>query len=129
MILPLVKTLPVIPLRGIVGMPYALLSFDVGRTISLAAVEAATQVDGCLLLVAQRDPKQIKIEHKDLYEYGCVCRINKIIKLPADTTRIFVEGLARAHIEEFIDGDAYLSAKVTEIEDVPCPYNEAVTLR
>ena len=130
MIIPLVKNLPVVPLRGIVALPHALLSFDVGRNISIAAVEAATQVDGCLLLVAQRDPKQVKIEHKDLYEYGAVCRINKIIKLQGDLiTRIFVEGLARAHIEEFVDGETYMTAKVTEIDDMPCPYNEAVTLR
>ena len=129
MIIAMNKSLPVVPLRGIVAMPYAMLSFDVGRSISLAAIEAATQVDGCLLLVAQRDPKQVDIKHSDLFDLGCVCRINKIMKLAGDTTRIFVEGLARARIESFEEKENYLTATVTELDDPPCPYDEAVTLR
>lgn len=122
-------SLPVVPLRGIVALPYAILSFDVGRAMSLSAIEAAAQNDGRLLIVAQRDPKQVDINKDDLFEYGCVCRINKVMKLHSDTTRIFVEGLARAHIDEFNDEGNHLTAAITELEDMPCVYNEGVTLR
>ena len=124
-----IYTLPVVPLRGIVALPYSILSFDIGRTVSVSAVEAATSADGKLLIVAQKDPKQVNIKKEDLFEYGCVCRVTKVVKLPGDTTRIFVEGLARAHVTEYIEDTDRLNATIVELEDVPCAYNEGVTLR
>ncbi len=129
MLLNPIYTLPVVPLRGIVALPYTILSFDVGRAASISAVEAATGSDGRLLIVAQRDPKQVNITKDDLFEYGCVCRVTKVVKLPGDTTRIFVEGLARAHVNEYAENGEHLVATVVELEDVPCAFNEGVTLR
>ena len=47
--------LPVLPLRDVVLFPYVVMPLLVGRTASLAALEAANAEDRLVLLVAQRD--------------------------------------------------------------------------
>ena len=59
--------MPVVPLRGLVVMPYTLLSFDAGRDKSVAAIETAAENDGLVFLTAQKDPKLTDITAKQLY--------------------------------------------------------------
>ena len=49
------KTLPAISLRGLVVFPSMVLHFDVGRERSVNALKAATDGDGLIFLVAQKD--------------------------------------------------------------------------
>ncbi len=124
-----INSLPVVPLRGLVALPKASMGFDAGREISRKAIEAAAQLGGMLVLVAQKDPKSNDVSPDGLFEIGCICRIKQIIKLPGDSVRLIVEGLSRARIESYASASPYLAASVTELEDSPCPYDEAVTLR
>ena len=62
------EKMPVVPLRGLVVMPYTLLSFDAGRDKSVAAIETAAENDGLVFLTAQKDPKLTDITAKQLYE-------------------------------------------------------------
>ena len=82
------EKMPVVPLRGLVVMPYTLLSFDAGRDKSVAAIENAAENDGLVFLTAQKDPKLTDITAKQLYEIGCICKIKQVIKLPGDTVRV-----------------------------------------
>ena len=61
------EKMPVVPLRGLVVMPYTLLSFDAGRDKSVAAIETAAENDGLVFLTAQKDPKLTDITAKQLY--------------------------------------------------------------
>ena len=122
-------SLPVVPLRSIVAMPYVLLSFDIGKASNVAAIDAAVDSDKRIIIVCQRDPRSSESGRSNLFGYGCICRINKIIKLPEGNTRIFVEGESRARIDDYIQDTPYLKATFTELGDYPCPYEEASTLR
>ena len=72
------EKMPVVPLRGLVVMPYTLLSFDAGRDKSVAAIETAAENDGLVFLTAQKDPKLTDITAKQLYEIGCICKIKQV---------------------------------------------------
>ncbi len=122
-------SLPVVPLRSIVAMPYVVLSFDLGRAANVAAVEAAVNSDSRILIVCQRDPRAAEITRRDLFDYGCICRITKIIKLPEGNTRVFAEGVSRARIGEYVQESPYARACYTELGDYPCPFEEASNLR
>ncbi|MCR5809680.1 MAG: endopeptidase La [Clostridiales bacterium] len=122
-------SLPVVPLRSIVAMPFVLLSFDIGRPGNIAAIDAAVNSDNRIIIVCQKDPRSSDMSRHNLFETGCVCRITKIIKLPEGNTRIFVEGVSRARIDEYVSEAPYLEARFTELGDYPCAFDEASTLR
>lgn len=98
---PEMKTLPLLPLRGMVVFPYMIIHLDVGRERSLAALERAMVEDRRILLVAQLDADKDDPGREDLYNYGTVAVINQLIKLPGGTVRVLVEGEKRARIDDY----------------------------
>ena len=62
--------IPVVPLRGLVVFPYTYVSFDVGRDMSVAAIEAASNNGGTIFLVAQKDQKLSEITKDNLFSTG-----------------------------------------------------------
>ena len=98
---PEMKTLPMLPLRGMVVFPYMIIHLDVGRERSLAALEKAMMEDHRILLVCQIDADKDDPGREDLYNYGTVAVINQILKLPGGTVRVLVEGEKRARISDY----------------------------
>ncbi len=52
---PELRTLPLLPLRGLLVFPQMLLTFDVERPASLAAINAASRGNHSIFLSAQKD--------------------------------------------------------------------------
>ena len=123
------NSLPVAALRGIVAMPYTVLSFEIGKAYNAEAVDEAINTDNRLILACAKDPKIPDITAAGLYDYGCICRITKIFKLGDGTKRVFVEGMTRTHIDEYTQDHPCLRATYTELNDHPGTYGEALTLR
>lgn len=101
------RTIPVIPLRGLVVFPYMMLHFDVGRQISLKALEQAMENDQLVLLLSQKDPKQEEPTPDDMYQFGTVAKVKQMLKLPSETSRILVEGLYRARVIRYLSTNPY----------------------
>jgi ATP-dependent Lon protease len=106
------ERLPVLPLRDLVVFPYAVMPLLVGRMASLAAVEAAVQDRGVVLLVAQRRGDVQEPAAADLERVGVAARILQATKLPGGTTKVLVDGLARARVTRYAPAGAYLRASV-----------------
>ncbi len=109
-----IKSLPLLPLRGLSIFPYMLLHFDVGREKSIRALEEAMLNDQIIFLVTQRDPTVDKPKEEDFYEVGTISRIKQLLKLPGDTIRVLVEGIARAEIKDVVAEDPYFVVDVFE---------------
>ena len=109
--------IPVLPLRDVVIFPYVVIPLLVGRPASLAAIEAALAEDKILLLVAQRDGEKQEPAAADLHRTGVVGRVVQVSRLPTGTTRVLVEGIARARITRYIPSGNMLRAAVT-----PAPF-------
>ena len=60
------KTLPVLPLRGLTAFPGMLIHFDVGRMMSIKALEAAMKDKQYIFLTAQKDIKTDVPENSDI---------------------------------------------------------------
>lgn len=103
--------IPVVPLRGLVVFPYTYVSFDVGRDMSVAAIEAASNNGGTIFLVAQKDQKLSEITKDNLFSTGCVCRIKNIVKLPGETIQVTVCGLFRAVVDGFSQEEPFFAAE------------------
>ncbi len=108
-------SLPIIPLRGVVGFPAVQMSIEIMRPISLKAfTAAATLHDAKVLLVAQKDISVEDPVAEDLYEYGVIAEIKHVVKNPQGNLSVIFEGIKRAKISEvelstgFFMGKAYL---------------------
>ncbi|MFL5483081.1 MAG: endopeptidase La [Gemmatimonadaceae bacterium] len=120
--------IPVLPLRDVVIFPYVVIPLLVGRPASLAAIEAALAEDKFLLLVAQRDGEKQEPAAADLHRTGVVGRVVQVSRLPTGTTRVLVEGVARARITRYIPSGNMLRAAVTAAPfDGPAPKDAAET--
>lgn len=111
------KNIPVIPLRGLVVLPYSAMSFDVGREKSVLAAKAAMEGDGLVMLTSQHDAKQIEVTQKNIHTCGCLCRIKGSEKLEEGSIRVLVSGLCRAKIASFVGVDGFLSADIEAYEN------------
>ena len=109
------KILPAISLRGLVVFPSMVLHFDVGRERSVNALKAATEDDGHIFLVAQKDPANTDPEMNELYEMGVVAEVRQLLTTPDGSTRVLVEGLYRAKRVKTISRTDYLKFEVKEV--------------
>ena len=74
--------MPVLALRGLAVFPEQTVHFDVGRTKSALALEAAMKKDQLLFLVPQKDLLVDDPKLADLYAVGTVVRIKQLLNAP-----------------------------------------------
>ena len=111
------RTLPVLPLRGLVVYPHMMVNVDVGRDRSVAATERAIAGSNEVLVVAQRDPDAEDPTESDLYTVGTVVEIRQFLRMPEGVLRILVDGKTRAKILAYHEGENYAEADVSEYEE------------
>ena len=58
------RMLPVLPLRGLAAFPEMLIHFDVGRAMSVKALEAAMKEGQWIFLTAQKDYRPMCLSRK-----------------------------------------------------------------
>ena len=115
-----IRTLPMLPLRGLSVFPSMLLTFDVERSASVAALDAAVRGDHLIFLAAQKDIATDVPEEKDIYHVGTVCRVRQQLRQPRSSScRVMVEGLYRAQALSMDTEGKYYSAQVTHLDDKP----------
>ncbi|MGF9975637.1 endopeptidase La [Viridibacillus arvi] len=111
------KDIPLLPLRGLLVYPTMVLHIDVGRERSVAALEHAMLEDNLIFLVTQ---KEMSIENPtpdDLYTVGTVAYVKQMLKLPNGTIRVLVEGLNRAKVVDYRDGEEFAVVEIENFED------------
>ncbi len=106
------NVLPTVPLRGKVAFPHTNISFEVGRPMTLKAIErASASSDKLIFICTQRVTEQDEITEKDLFDVGCVAKVRQVVQTPghAPSLRVSVEGLyrARARVIKIEDGCFY----------------------
>lgn len=114
-------TIPVLPLRGLVVFPKSLIHFDVGRRKSIAAIEKAMKKDQLIFLATQKDAVNNEPSLIDLYKVGVLAKVVQVIKQPENTTRIVIEGQARAKVVSPVFDEKCLMAEIEVIEEKKSP--------
>src|ERR1700674_4980038 len=109
--------LPILPVRDTVLFPNAILPLTVGRDSSLKLINDLKEDEKFIGVVSQRDPRVDEPEPVDLYQIGTAAFVHKVIKLPSQSLCIFVEGLQRIAVEEVIQREPYLRARVKGLFD------------
>jgi len=108
-----VKVLPVLPLKNTVLFPYLLMPLSVGRSSSLAAVQAALATEEKeIVLVAQRDASEENPSQETLYTVGTKAVIRKMSRPNENLMEVLVMGAERVVIVRVDNDEGYLKARV-----------------
>src|SRR5690349_23188541 len=113
--------LPILPLRGVVIFPSAIVPLLISRGASLKLVEDCLGGDRMLGLAAQKNPEEEAPKSDGLYSRGTAGRILKMLKYPDQSVRILVQGLRRLEIEHYTQREPYFRAEARVLQDAYHP--------
>ncbi|SHI98327.1 endopeptidase La [Desulfofundulus thermosubterraneus] len=114
---PVVRILPLLPLRGILVFPYMVIHLDVGREKSVQAIEQAMMNDRIIFLATQKEAQTDDPGVDDIYRIGSVAEVKQLLKLPGGTIRVLVEGLARGHIRRYLAHEPFFKVEVEQYNE------------
>jgi ATP-dependent Lon protease len=97
--------------------PQMMVHLDVGREKSVAAIEAAMQLDKKVLLLAQMNSDIAEPQEADMARVGTIGCIQQVLRMPGGTTRILVEGQGRAEVHRFYEEPFYRADVVFRPEE------------
>ena len=112
--------MPLLALRGLHVFPGMLLTFDVERPASIAALNNAVRMDQLIFLSAQKDLGADMPKAEEIYSVGTVCRVRQQLRQPrGNICRVMVEGLYRAKADSMNCDPKGYTAYVEALEDKP----------
>ena len=109
--------LPVLPLRGLMIFPNMVLHFDVGRKKSVTALEQGMTDHQKVFLISQKDDDTEDPGFRDLVKTGTIAEIRQVMNLPGENIRVLVEGESRGIIEEELEEEPCLKARIRVCTD------------
>jgi ATP-dependent Lon protease len=68
-------------------------------------------------MVGSRDPDSESPAPDQLYEYGVVGTVARMLKVPDGTLRILVQAAQRVRIDKWVHEQPYLVAEISELPD------------
>tara|TARA_B100000780_G_scaffold274296_1_gene239099 strand:- start:1948 stop:4422 length:2475 start_codon:yes stop_codon:yes gene_type:complete len=112
------EILSILPLRNTVLFPGVVIPITAGRDKSIQLINDANKGDKVIGVVAQRDEDVEDPTSEDIYKTGVVAQILRVLKMPDGNTTVIIQGKKRFKINELIQEQPYLKARVQEaIED------------
>lgn len=111
------SVLPVLPLRDSVVFNSMIVPLFENREKAMETVEFALNGNRYLLLCAQRDASAEEPSPEELYDVGSVVMILRMIKMNDGQVKLLVQGLTRAHVEEFDNDGPILLARVQVLDE------------
>src|ERR1700743_2208633 len=123
-----IKTLPVLPLRDIVVFPHMVVPLFVGRDKSVRALEEVMKSDKQILLATQKNSADDDPAPSAIYEIGVLATVLQLLKLPAGTVKVLVEGKGRARIQRFTDQPDFYQAEIETVVEEGGQAHEAEAL-
>lgn len=106
------ENIPILPLKNTVLFPGVVVPITVGRDRSLTLVKEAHENDKIIGVVAQKDESIENPTKDDLYKYGTVAQILKLIKMPDGSKSIVIQGKSIFEVKQFTDEQPYFRADV-----------------
>ena len=105
--------LPLMPVRGIVPLPFNELTLEVGRPKSIEALLFAQETEDYILLSPQEDLDAGFPDKEGIYEIGVIAKIVNQIRQPNGHYRVKFKVLVRAQVEEVIEDDQFFKARIS----------------
>ena len=107
----------ILPLRGTVLFPHAVVPLAAGRASSVQAIEDATRGSRLVGAVMQKDPAVDAPDRQGLHGVGTLTLIHKVLKQPDGSLRLVVQGLGRFRLGELVQTTPFLRARIEAVPD------------
>ncbi|MBI3598264.1 MAG: LON peptidase substrate-binding domain-containing protein, partial [Nitrospirae bacterium] len=117
--LPIPLKLPLIPVRDLVVFPNMVLPLFVGRALSIKAIEEAFSSHKMVMLASQKILETESPGPADIYSYGTVGTLLRMLRVPDGRVKILVQGVSKAKITAFIQTEPYYLVAVSPIIEFP----------
>ena len=111
-------SLPVLALRNAVLFPNMVYPVTIGREKSIALIRDAEKRDSFIGAVPQNDISVEDPRREDLFEYGTVAKIMKVLEMPDGTITAILQGIKRIKVGSVLSYVPYITASVTYIDDI-----------
>ena len=111
------EILSILPLRNTVLFPGVVIPITAGRDKSIQLINDSNKGDKVIGVVAQKDGDIENPTSEDIYKTGVVAQILRVLKMPDGNTTVIIQGKKRFEIEELIQEEPYLVAKVQEAKE------------
>ncbi|HHE71024.1 MAG TPA: endopeptidase La [Chloroflexi bacterium] len=112
------EEIPILPLRNTVAFPYIVMPLAVGIPRSIKLIEESDQTGRIIGLVAMKDPAIEVPDSTQVYDVGTVAIIHRVMKADDGTLTVFVQGLERFRVVEWVAEEPYLKAKIELMPDI-----------
>jgi ATP-dependent Lon protease len=109
--------LGILPLRGSVLFPQAVMPLAAGRASSVRLIEDAVQGGRLIGALMQRDPAEDAPTLEGLHRVGTFAVIHKVLKQQDGSVRLVVQGLGRFRVVELVEQTPFLRARVEAIAE------------
>ncbi|MCK5077266.1 MAG: LON peptidase substrate-binding domain-containing protein, partial [Calditrichia bacterium] len=106
-----------LPVRNTVFFPNQFLPLSVGREKSLRLLKDSVTFQEPIGIISQKDGTIDDPSVQDLYQYGTIARILKVIDLPDGSKSAFIQGISRFKLKRIVNEDPYFKAEVEIIAD------------
>ncbi len=121
--------LPAIAIRGLVPLPNVDFRIEVGRDISINALEEAEKMyGGNVLLVIQKDPNVMDVTPENLYPIGTLAKIQLKLKMPSGNYKVKFKVTDRIKINEYTSFSPYLVAEYQKVQSISLGDEEELAL-
>ncbi|MFM9836867.1 MAG: endopeptidase La [Cyclobacteriaceae bacterium] len=112
------EELSILPIKNTVLFPGVVIPITVTRQKSIRLIKKAYQGSRIIGVIAQRNKQAEEPGIEDLYRFGTVARIIKMLVLPDGNTTIIIQGKNRFAIKEYIQEEPFLTAKIELPEEL-----------
>ena len=107
------EELPILPVRNTVLFPGVVIPITVGRQKSIKLVKESYKASRIIGVVAQQKNTSEEPSSGEVYQVGTIAKIVKMLVLPDGNTTIIIQGKKRFAIDEVIQEDPYLTARIS----------------
>jgi ATP-dependent Lon protease len=104
--------LSILPIKNTVLFPGVVIPITVTRQKSIRLIKKAYQGNRIIGVIAQKNKQAEEPGIEDLYRFGTVARIIKMLVLPDGNTTIIIQGKNRFAIKEYTQEEPFLMAKI-----------------
>jgi ATP-dependent Lon protease len=111
------EELAILPLFNVVIYPLTVIPLAVGQEQSIRLIDEAMvgqRMVGLVTLTNEQERPE-NITSDDFYQIGTAAMVHRLLRLPDDTLRVAVQGVERIQIEEIVQTEPYIRARVRVI--------------
>ena len=111
------EILSILPLRNTVLFPGVVIPITIGRDKSIKLIKEAYKGNKIIGVVAQKDSNIEDPNFDDLFKVGTIAYIVKMLQMPDGNTTVIIQGKKRFNLDEMVQEEPYIKAKVTQFEE------------